>query len=618
MRAFEMCDACRREYEDPLDRRFHAQPIACAACGPRLDCLDGMGRAMPETEPLAAAVAALKAGQIAAIKGLGGYQLACDARNADAVAELRRRKHRDEKPFAVMLADLAAALSLCDAGAEETRLLTSPQRPIVLLRKRNGTALVDAIAPANAWLGVMLPYTPLHHLLMHDLQGMALVMTSGNRSDEPIVSDDAEVVEKLGGIADIILTHDRPIHVRCDDSVTKIVGGSELPIRRSRGYAPQPLSLPVECPAPLLAVGGQLKNTFTLGRGRHGIVSHHVGDLDDVRALAAFERDIRLFEELFAIEPRWIAHDLHPDYASTRYARRCQELSGVQTIAVQHHHAHMASCMAEHGLDGPVIGVCFDGTGFGTDGAIWGGEFLIGDLTTFRRAAHLRYVPLPGGEQAVKEPWRMAVAHLEDAGIRFAPWQERLEPVALRTVRQMIERRFNAPLTSSAGRMFDAVASLLGIRDCTSFEGQAAMQLEGLAEGIADKSDEFFDFDLPANAPVGEALPIDTRPMIRGIVADLERRNAPGLIARRFHGSMAKLIAATCQQLRDQSGIHRVVLSGGVFMNALLLRDTLKFLTALDFLPFHHRTIPPNDGGLSFGQLAIAAAQLTSGMYVGR
>jgi hydrogenase maturation protein HypF len=602
--SFSLCPACRREYDDPADRRFHAQPTACPACGPHLQLLAGGQRSA--ADPLAGFVAALRAGRIGALKGLGGYHLACDARREPVVAELRRRKHRDEKPFAVMVRDLAGAEALAEVGPAEKDLLTSPRRPIVLLRKRPGAAVAASVAPGNPYLGILLPYTPLHHLLLHDLDGMPLVMTSGNRSDEPIAYEDADALERLGDIANVFLTHDRPIHVRCDDSVTRVVDGLELPLRRSRGYAPQPIALPRECRRPILAVGGQLKGTFALGRGRHAFLSHHLGDLDHFDAYRAFTRDVGLYEQLLAIRPEVLAHDLHPDYASTRYARQRRPDA---LVAVQHHHAHVASCMAEHGLVEPVLGVAFDGTGYGSDGAVWGGEFLIADYRQFRRAAHLRYVGLPGGDQAIREPWRMAVAHLLDAGAATTPLEQRLAPPALRTITRMLERRLNSPPTSSAGRLFDAVAALAGVRDRVSYEGQAAVELEWLATPTAP--DGVYPFDLQEareGEPAEPVLVIDTRPLIRAVADDARRGTSPALIARRFHSTLVEVIAAVCGRLRRASGLEAVALSGGVFLNALVTGEVCARLQREGFRVYRQRLVPPNDGGLSLGQLAIAAA----------
>jgi len=613
MSAFAMCDRCRAEYENPADRRFHAQPTACPECGPQLMAFDAGGRPVHIREQaLAFFVAKIRDGGIGAMKGIGGYHLVCDARNASSVAELRRRKHRDEKPFAVMASDIATAEELCEVEAGARELLISPRRPIVLLKKRNPCAVAEAVAPGNPFLGVMLPYAPLHHVLLHDLQDIPLVMTSGNRSDEPIAFEDTDAVERLAGIADVFLTHDRPIHVRCDDSVTRLVAGAESPIRRSRGYAPQPISLPLPCPVPILAVGGQLKATFALGSDSRAILSHHMGDLDHFEAYRAFEKDVALYQQLFSLRPQCIAHDLHPDYASTGFAKQRAAAEGVKCVAVQHHHAHMASCMAEHALIGPVIGVTFDGTGFGTDGAVWGGEFLVGDYAHFRRAAHLRYVGMPGGELAVREPWRMAMAHLRDAGIDSVSLTQRLPRDAIRIVDRMLERQLNSPATSSAGRLFDAVASLIGLRDQVSFEGRAAIELEWLAEASSDELVYPYAVARDHDSGATEAAPmvIDTRPMIREIAGDVGRGLDRRSIARRFHNTVAALIADICGRIREQTGIGTIVLSGGVFMNALLTTRAEALLREAGFVAYRHRQVPCNDGGLSLGQLAIAAAHM--------
>jgi hydrogenase maturation protein HypF len=603
MASFDMCPTCRAEYDDSGNRRFHAQPTCCPACGPELRVVAPAGEPIAADDPLVLFAEALRGGKIGALKGLGGYHLACDARSTAAVAKLRRLKVRDEKPFALMVQDHAAAEQLCFLSAAESELLRSPRRPIVLLRKRSPSEVVDGVAPGNPCLGIMLPYTPVHHLLLRAVGDVPLVMTSGNRADEPIAFDDVDALQRLAGIADLFLTHNRPIHVRADDSVTRIVEGAEMPIRRSRGYAPAPITLPCPCLEPIVAVGGQLKGTFALGRDRHAFVSHHLGDLDHFDAYRAFVKDLTLYEELFSVKPRLLVHDLHPDYASTRYARGRSAAEGIPLLAVQHHHAHMASCMAEHGLTGAVIGVSFDGTGYGTDGAIWGGEFLVGDYEDYQRAAHFRYVGMPGGEQAIREPWRMALAHLLDAGESEDVLAARLPGRALRTVRQMLERRFNTPPTSSVGRLFDAVAALALGSDRVSYEGQAAMKLEWLAENAVD--DGTYPWELE-ETPSG--LVIDTRPLI-GAVAEAVRRGQDGKsIARRFHTSMAELIVAVCVRIRDKKGVNSVALSGGVFMNALLTRETTGRLNGMGFAPYRQHQVPPNDGGLSLGQLAIAAA----------
>ncbi len=608
MVGFAMCPACRAEYEDPTNRRFHAQPTACPACGPQLVYLDDRGRPSEAVDPIAAAAAALRQGKIGAIKGLGGYHLSCLAMDEEAVSELRRRKHRDEKPFAIMVEDIAAAHAICEVSSEEEVLLLSPRRPIVLLRRQADVCLALGIAPRNPWLGLMLPYTPLHHLLLRELDRTPLVMTSGNRSDEPIAYEDQDARDRLAGIADFFLVHDRPIHLRCDDSVTRIVAGVELPIRRSRGDAPRPISLPMECRQPTLALGGQLKTTFAMGRGHHAFLSHHIGDLDHYAAYRAYAEAIDHYERLFGLRPETLVHDLHADYQSTRYAR---EHAGTRlTVAVQHHHAHMASCMAEHGLDEPVIGVTFDGSGFGTDGVIWGGEFLTGDYRAFRRSAHLRPVAMPGGEQAIREPWRMAAAHLADAGQNLAILSERISSQSLSLVERMIAAGFNAPLTTSAGRLFDAVAALAGVRHRVSYEGQAAMELEWLAWEVAP--DEVYPFEVLRTSkkdPSADPLVIDMRPMIVEVADEVRGGVAPPRIARRFHSTIVAVIAQVCGRLRAETGLDAVVLSGGVFLNALLTAEAEARLVGDGFRVYRHRRVPPNDGGLSLGQLAVAAAQ---------
>jgi hydrogenase maturation protein HypF len=609
MAGFPMCARCRAEYDDPSNRRFHAQPTACAACGPRLRLGGAGAEAQGSAQPLAAFAAALRAGRIGALKGLGGYHLACDAGSAPAVAELRRRKRRDEKPFAIMVRDAEAAARICELSEAECGLLCSPRRPIVLLRKRPGAPVAEGVAPGNPFLGVMLPYTPVHHLLMREVGDRALVMTSGNQADEPIATGDNEALQRLGGIADLFLMHDRPIHVRCDDSVTRVAAGHELPVRRSRGYAPQPVGLPRECRRPMLAVGGQMKCTFALGRGRHALLSHHLGDLDHLSAFAAFERDVALYEQLFAVRPELIVHDLHPDYASTRYAQQRSggPEGGPALLAVQHHQAHVASCMAEHGLDEDVLGVAFDGTGYGSDGAVWGGEVFVGGYREMRRAAHLRYVGLPGGEQAVREPWRMAASHLFDAGLPLAPLEGRVAPAHLRTIERMLQRRVSTPWASSAGRLFDAVAALAGVRLRTTYEGQAAMELEWLA--LREAPSGSYPFEIVSGPGAGAPLVVDTRPLVRAVAADVTRGTSPSEIARRFHTAFVDLIVAVCVRLRGETSLSAVVLSGGVFLNVLVTGEASERLTQAGFRVYRHSLVPPGDGGLALGQLAIAAAR---------
>jgi hydrogenase maturation protein HypF len=605
MASFTMCPACHAEYEDPHNRRFHAQPTACPSCGPRLEALDIHGDVVQVEDPLAHAVDALRTGKLVALKGIGGYHLACRADSPPAVAELRRRKHRDEKPLAVMVRDLEGANELCEVGPGEHALLVSLRRPIVLLRRRSRALVADEVAPGNPFLGVFLPYSPLHHLLLRDLESTPLVMTSGNRSDEPIAYRDDDARQRLSGIADVILTHDRPIHLRCDDSVTQWVAGEELPLRRSRGYAPEPLGLPVSCRRPTLAVGGQLKATFALGRGRHAFLSHHLGDLDHYEAYRAYVQAVEHYERLFAIRPELIVHDLHPDYASTRYARERQ--GTIPLLGVQHHHAHIASCMADNGLDEPVIGVAFDGTGHGTDGAVWGGEFFTGDYRGFVRAAHLRYVAMPGGEQAVREPWRMAAAFLADAGEGDDLLRNRMPASALATVRLLIDRRINARMTSSVGRLFDGVAALAGVRDRISYEGQAAMELEWLASHVA--TDGVYPFEILDTPQASPPLQIDTRPLFVQLAAERRLGYDPAVMGRRFHLTLAEIVSQVCSRLRERTGLEVVALSGGVFLNVLLTNEVTARLANHGFRVFRHHRVPPGDGGLSLGQIAIAAAR---------
>jgi hydrogenase maturation protein HypF len=607
MASFPMCPACGEEYHDPSNRRFHAQPTACPICGPRLEVRDDSGRLIPTADPIAHAVASLRDGQIGAVKGLGGYHLACAADDPEAVARLRQRKHRDEKPFAMMMRDLEAVRQFCEISPSEEALLASSRRPIVLLARRHGIRGFLAVTPSqNPRLGVMLPYTPLHHLLLHALDGGSLVLTSGNRSDEPIAFDDDDALTRLTGIADFFLTHDRPIQRRCDDSVTRVIDNVEAPIRRSRGDAPQPITLPIECEAPTLAVGGQLKSTFALGRGRHVFVSHHLGDLDHYAAVEAFRKAASDYEQLFALQPERIAHDLHPDYASTRFAFELSEVRSRPLVPVQHHHAHMASCMAEHGLSSPVIGVTFDGTGFGPDGTIWGGEFLIGDYRGFRRAARLRPVAIPGGEQAIHEPWRMAAAYLVDAGVDRAWLAERDGLRSMSTIERIIERRINSPLTSSAGRLFDGVAALAGVRSRVTYEGQAAVELEWLAHETSING--CYPFELTEAGPEG-LLEVDVRELIHAVASEARRKVAPAVIARRFHSTVVEAIAGVCARVREETTLNDVVLSGGVFLNGLLTSEVVSRLSEDGFAVYRHRRVPPNDGGLCLGQIAVAAAQ---------
>lgn len=602
MAEFPLCAACRAEYHNPDDRRFHAQALACPACGPQLVLRDAHGQELSTPDVVATVAEKLLQGAIVAIKGVGGYHLACDATQSRAVAELRRRKQRADRPFAVMVNDLAAAEELCVVSSAEATLLSSPQRPIVLLRRRPQSMISEAVAPGVDELGLFLPYAPLHDLLFEACAWRPLVMTSGNRSEEPMVCEDHEALERLHGIADYFLGHTRPIASRCDDSVLRVVDGQTQPIRLGRGYVPAPIPLRHACPCPLLAVGGQQRVTVAWGWDRTAVISQHLGDLESWPAVRAYEETIRHWEALYGVRPEAFVHDAHPDYLSTRYAQQRAADERKPALAVQHHHAHLASCWAEHRLSEPVLGVIFDGTGYGTDGAIWGGEFLVGDPQRYQRAGHFRYVGLAGGEAAIREPWRMALAHLLDAGEDPA-WLAGVAPApVLRGVQRMLEQRLQTPTTSSVGRLFDAVASLLGIRQRVSYEGQAAAECEVWARRCSEARP--YAFELAGTAPVI----VDTRLLIREVVDDLRSGTAREIIARRFHATLIEIIVEMCKLLSTQHGLKTVVCSGGVFMNRILATEGTARLQAEGFRVLTQQRVPPNDGGLSLGQLVIAAA----------
>ncbi len=627
MATFAMCEPCAAEYHDPADRRFHAQPTCCPACGPRLalrqltegDRTEGdLGGGDPggtdrPGDPLAAAAGLLRQGRILAVKGLGGYHLAADAACEEAVARLRARKHREDKPFAVMVADLAAARRLAEVDAAAADLLTSQAKPIVLLPRRaaTGTAVARATAPGNRQLGIMLPYTPLHHLLLAAVTG-GIVLTSGNVSDEPIAYRDADALARLGGIADAFLTHDRAIHIRTDDSVARAFRGRPMLIRRSRGYVPEPVPVARGFPRAVLACGAELKNTFCLAQGRHAFVSHHIGDLENAETLRSFTEGIEHFRRLFDIDPQVVAHDLHPEYLSTKYAVELAEDGRVRLEGVQHHHAHIASCLADNGADGPVIGVAFDGTGYGTDGTIWGGEFLLADLAGFERGGHLVPVPMPGGAAAIRQPWRMAAAYLAAAAAAPEDPEHPEHPENLDVVRRnrarwpavvaMARRGVNSPLTSSAGRLFDAAAAVLGVRDAINYEGQAAVELEQLADPREAGA-------YPAGLEAGDPFRVRGLDLLHGVIEDLTGGVPAPVIAARFHNGVAALIEAGCLFLRDRHGLGTVALSGGVFQNSLLLRAAVARLEAHGFRVLVHSRIPCNDGGISLGQAVVAAAR---------
>jgi hydrogenase maturation protein HypF len=595
MRAFPMCVRCDAEYRDSADRRFHAEANACPACGPGLALLRAGGvfdpRFTRDTRAILGDVRRLlRDGSIVAIRGIGGFHLACDATNDTAVAALRTRKRRRDKPFAVMVRDLAAAERICALNGVERALLATRERPIVIASRRASSAVAGAVAPGNNTLGVMLPYTPLHALLFDD--GIeTLVMTSGNVGEEPIAAANTDAWQRLATIADWFLLHDRDIETRADDSVMRVIDRKPRAIRRSRAFAPQAIDLGVDVPE-LLACGADLKNAFCLTKERSAILSQHIGDLSSCETMAFFEETLERMKELFHVSPQFIAHDLHPQYRSTRFAAGC----GLPPISVQHHHAHVASCMAENGIREPVIGVAMDGTGYGLDGRIWGGEFLVGDLARFERRAHLRYVPLAGGDAAIRQPWRSAVSHLREASVSL---DLPIAPKERELVEAMLDRRINVFETSSCGRLFDAVASMLRLRQEITFEAQAAIDLE---QAVDPSEKGVYPF-----AVDGEE--IDMRPMIAAVAHD----RGTATIAAKFHNTLAEMVAVVCEGIRASDALDRVCLSGGVFQNALLLERTANNLRERGFDVIAHSRVPSNDGGIALGQAAVAAERIRRG-----
>jgi hydrogenase maturation protein HypF len=577
MSSFEMCDRCLAEYEDPLDRRFHAQPNACPACGPSLRLGELAGDAA-----LLEACRGLDAGAVVAVKGLGGFHLACRADDEGAVAALRARKHREDRPFALMTVDPRALVEL-DEGDEP--VLFGRERPILIARRLSGARVAPSVAPGSPDLGVMLPYTPLHHLLLAGVGG-DLVMTSGNVSDEPIAYEDADALSRLSGIADLFLLHDRPIQTRVDDSVLRSAGSRRLMVRRSRGFVPDAIPLPVPAERPVLACGAELKSTFCVARGERAWVGHHIGDLKNYETLRSFSDGIDHFERLFAVVPEVAAHDLHPEYLSSKYAA---EREDVELVGVQHHHAHLAACLAEHGERGPAVGAIYDGAGYGLDGSVWGGELLVGGLADFERVGHLWPVRLPGGDRAAREPWRMACAWLEECGLAAPASVAR--PEAWDAVASMCRSGLHAPVTTSAGRLFDAVAALCGVRSKVTYEGQAAIELEAVCD-LGERG----AYPMPG---------LDARETIAAVVADLGAGVDVGRIAMRFHRGLAMATAEAC----GGTGAERAVLSGGVFQNRVLLELTIEELERHSLLPLVPRLLPPNDGGIAYGQAAVAAAR---------
>lgn len=627
MARFAMCPACRAEYEDPGDRRFHAQPIACAGCGPSVSMGDVCGVAA-----IRACALALVAGQVVALKGLGGYHLACDAGNDAAVSALRSRKVREEKPFAVMAASVEVLESVCVVGPEEAALLAGHRRPIVLLARRSdpSVALAAEVAPRNRCLGAMLPYTPLHHLLLdafaQERGGPGiLVMTSGNRSDEPIAYEDGDAAERLSPIADAALNHDRPIYMRCDDSVTRVFRGEEYPIRRARGYAPEPLHVDRLFPMPVLAVGAELKHTFCLGAGQRAFVSHHIGDLENYETMRSFVEGVAHYCRIFSISPDAVAYDLHPEYLSTKWALDQVSgeadpppgiaLEGCELVGVQHHHAHIASCMADNRIQGDVIGLALDGTGWGSDGTLWGCEVLVASLTSFRRAGHLRTLPLPGGAAAIREPWRMAAVYLE-AAFGVAAASQLALPFVRETgdrwgrILELAAKGINAPVCSSAGRLFDAAAALAGLRSTVVYEGQAAIELEQ----VSDPSERSaYPCPVAASPDGGDGLVIDGVSLVAALAEDLVGGVAVPTAGARFHNGLAAALVECCGRVREATGLAQVALSGGTFQNLLLLEAVTAGLESAGFDVYRHHRVPANDGGISLGQAVVAGARIAQG-----
>jgi hydrogenase maturation protein HypF len=625
MRDFEMCRVCRAEYENPFDRRFHAEPVACPACGPRLWLMAAPGsevklNPVSEDDAVACCRLLLLDGKIVAIKSLGGFHLACDALDAGAVARLRGKKYREDKPFALMAASVEIVRRFCFVSEAEEELLLSERRPIVLVERKPEADIPSAIAPGVRTLGFMLPYTPLHYLLLDGLD-RPLVMTSGNVSDEPICYEDEDAARRLNAIADYFLLHDRRIHMRTDDSVARVQSGREMILRRSRGYAPAPIKTSFQFKSQILACGAELKNTFCLARGNQAFISHHIGDLENAETLRSFTEGIEHFKRLFDLRPEVVAYDLHPEYLSTKYALALGEHAtlGEHTalgehagsplrIGVQHHHAHIASCLADNQVEGEVIGVAMDGLGFGSDGKLWGGEFFVADFSEAERIAHLDAIPMPGGAKAIREPWRMAAVYLHRAmGDGFLdlnlPFVNHLDRRAWATLRRMIAAGVNSPETSSMGRLFDAVASLLGLRNAINYEGQAAIELETIADrGVTDR----YEFEIAD----GGVIKADV--LIRRAVDDLLDGRPASEVSAKFHLAVAQLIVSVARDTRDRRRLNRVALSGGVFQNMFLLERARQMLAAEGFEVLTHSRVPANDGGISLGQAAVANARVRS------
>jgi hydrogenase maturation protein HypF len=603
MAHFTMCSECAREYHDPLDRRFHAQPNGCWECGPRVWLTTSNGEELQVEDPIEAAVQYLLEGAIVAVKGLGGFHLAVDATRNQAVKTLRWRKRREEKPLALMSSSMDQIERYAVVGEAERQLLTSPQRPIVIVPKRPDNGIAPEVAPRNGYFGVMLPYTPLHHLLLsHPF--LALVMTSGNISEEPIAIDNVEALERLGDIADYFILHDRDILLRSDDSILRVVNGRPRQIRRSRGYVPVPIFLSKPMGS-VLALGGELKGTICLIKENRAFVGQHLGDLENLETLEFLEQTVRHLRRILKVTPQLLIHDLHPDYLTTQVAQSQDELP---TLAVQHHHAHVVSGMAEHGLEGEVLGLALDGTGYGDDGTIWGGELLVADEIAYKRVGYLDYVPMPGGTAAIKEPYRMAVAYLwatfgEDIFRQDSPLLKRWDEARVTLLLQMIQRRLNSPLTSSCGRLFDGVAALVGLRDRIAYEGQAAIELEQCLEPTT----EIYTYEL--REAKGRLL-LSPTSIFAQVFADVAAGVSPGVVSGKFHQTLVVMFAEACQRVAEQYGLQRVVCSGGVFQNVYLLKNLEKRLQTAGLDVYTPQLIPANDACISLGQAVVGAASM--------
>jgi hydrogenase maturation protein HypF len=628
MRDFEMCPDCKAEYNDPTNRRFHAQPIACPVCGPQVwleypiqKHKSQYGQVIHGDDAILMVQKMLLKGKIVAIKGLGGFHLACDATNPKAVTELRRRKLRIDKPFALMMPDITGIEAHCLINDADRQLLESKERPIVIVDRKETSSIALEVAPKQNTLGVMLPYTPLHYLLFASPDGKKslvrhrkpfylppLVMTSGNISEEPLAVNNEEAQERLSSLADAFLMHDRPIRTRCDDSVIRTYRGESFPLRRSRGYTPYPVNLASTSPQ-ILATGGELKNTFCIVHDRYAFLSHHIGDLENYETYQSFQDGITKYESLFRLKPEAIAYDLHPNYLASRYAIERAEHEGLLSFGIQHHHAHIVSCMTEHSLpvDQPVIGIAFDGTGYGEDGAIWGGEFLLVDYLGFKRICHLKYVPLPGGDASIRKPARIALAYLWANNL---DWDPGIQPVSslcveeLSILKSQLNLKLNTPLTSSMGRFFDAIASICGVRQVVNYEAQAAIEFEALADPMENRE---YDFNIePDGNPENGSLQIDSSPLIEEVINDQNIGISISRISARFHNSVARMVSTVCNRIRKDQGINHVVLSGGVWQNLTLLRSTYDLLSSDNFKVHIHHQVPTNDGGLALGQAVVA------------